>query len=81
MALQARAAGFNRLGVVAAPPVLFGERRKRNRRRIREDPTSKFFYARIVCHLTNEGAPQGITTDLVIVPVLPTSSVTVSVTL
>src|SRR5262245_54296440 len=50
MALQSDAAGLYRLGVVAYPAVLFSERRKRNRRRIRKDPASQLFYARIVRH-------------------------------
>ena len=43
-------AGFDRVFVAARPPVLFGELRKRNRRRVFYDPASEFFYAGIVGH-------------------------------
>ena len=48
---EARAAGLDRLFVAASAPVLFGELRKRNRRRVLLDPASKLFNARIVRHV------------------------------
>ena len=43
-------AGCDRVFVAASPPVLFGELRKRNRRRVLLDPASKFFNTWIVRH-------------------------------
>jgi hypothetical protein len=47
--------------------VLFGELRKRNRRRILQDPASKFFNPRIVWHASHYGAAIATSTDLVAV--------------
>ena len=52
MALEAGAAGLDRLVVAADAAELFGERRKRDRRRVREDPASQFLYPRIFRHST-----------------------------
>src|SRR5439155_16382712 len=48
--LQAGAAGVDGVLIAAGAPVLLGERRKRNRRRVRLDPASKFFNPWIVRH-------------------------------
>ena len=53
MALESHAAGLYRAGVVADPAILLSESSKRNRRRIRKDPASQFFYARIVRHVSD----------------------------
>jgi hypothetical protein len=47
---ESGSAGFDRIVVAARPPVLFGELRKRNRRRVFQDPASEFIYAGIVHH-------------------------------
>ena len=47
---EAGAARRDRVLITARATVLFGELRKRNRRRILLDPASKFFYTGIVRH-------------------------------
>ena len=50
MPLQAGPAGLDGLTIAAGATELLRQRRKRDRRRVRQDPTSKFFNARIVRH-------------------------------
>jgi hypothetical protein len=77
MERQAGAAGVDRVLILLRPPALFGELRKRNRRRILLDPASKVFNPRIVGHLL-----YGTTMLAVMVPVRAGTklSVTVNVT-
>ena len=51
--MQTDAAGLDRVVVAADAAELFGERRKRNRRRVRLDPASQFLYARILRHASD----------------------------
>ena len=78
MAHEAGCAGCNRLLETLGAPVLLGERREGDGRRVRLDPAFQFFNARSVRHgLTDYST----VTVLVTRPVLPALSVTVSVTL
>ena len=78
MAHQTRLAGFNGFLESSGATVFLGERRKRNRRRVRLDPAFQLFDARRVRH-----GREGYCTCTVFVtrPVFPALSVIVSVTL
>ncbi len=73
---EAGAADLHRVFAPADPPVLLGELRKRNRRRIPLDPASKVFNPRTIGH-----AVYGSTvTVAVAVPFCPASSMTLRTT-
>jgi hypothetical protein len=69
------AAGLHRLLDMPCAATLFGELRKRNRRRIPLDPASQFLNPRVVGH-----RDYGTVTLVVVVPVRLWSSVTVNLT-
>ena len=77
-------AGLNRVFIAASPAVLFRKLRKRNRRRVLLDPASKFFNTGIICHeptvICADGDAYEIVISVVVRPICPTSSVTVSTT-
>ncbi len=74
MELQSRAADVDRFLVLPRPPALFGELRKRNRRRILLDPASKVVYSRVIRHLYE------MVMVTVVVPTRPWLSVIVNLT-
>ncbi len=50
MEFQSRAADVDRFLILLRPPALFGELRKRNRRRVFLDPASQVVYPTVVRH-------------------------------
>ena len=76
MLLKTDPRNSNRFFVVGGAPVLFGELRKSNRRRIPLDPASKFFNPRIFRHGT-----YGTATAFVTKLTRPRLSVSLSLTL
>jgi hypothetical protein len=69
MLLQTRPGDLDRLVVLAGTAMLFGELRKCNRRRILEDPASKFSNPRIISHASHYGAAALTATSIDVVAV------------
>ena len=78
MPLQSGLAGVDGFLKLTEAPVLFGQRRKRDRRRVQLDPAFEFFDA--IRHAPRYCPAAATVTSWLVVPVRPVSSTTVSVT-